>query len=121
MLYHGVRHTPAGCLYRTGLALLDPKDPTRCVRRSDQWSLGPETEYERNSDVGSVGFPCGYTIADDRDTIRVYYGAADSSICLATASLQELVDGLLACPEIRATPLTSLRRPDSDAGSEMYY
>jgi predicted GH43/DUF377 family glycosyl hydrolase len=30
--------------------------------------------------------------------IRLYYGAADSSICVATARLSELVDAVLASP-----------------------
>ena len=29
-------------------------------------------------------------LRDDGDTIDMYYGAADSTVCLATASLREL-------------------------------
>ena len=39
-------------------------------------------------------FPCGYTIGDDRDTIHLYYGGADTCIALATGSVQELLDWL---------------------------
>ena len=91
MLYHGVRQTPAGCLYRLGLALFDLKTPENCVLRGDTWVFGPETPYEREGDVGNVVFPCGYTIADDRDTLNLYYGAADSSIALACASISDLI------------------------------
>jgi predicted GH43/DUF377 family glycosyl hydrolase len=31
---------------------------------------------------------------DDRDTIRLYYGAADTSIAMATASISEPLDWL---------------------------
>ena len=47
ILYHGVRMTAGGCLYRLGLALLDLDDPRRVLRRSDEWVFGPETPYER--------------------------------------------------------------------------
>lgn len=92
LLYHGVRTTPAGCLYRLGLALLDLELPTRVLRRSREWVFGPREVYERTGDVGDVVFPCGW-IADG-DTVRLYYGAADTSIALATASLTRLLDWL---------------------------
>ena len=41
ILYHGVRHTAGGCLYRLGLALLDLEDPCRVLRRSDDWIFAP--------------------------------------------------------------------------------
>ena len=93
-LYHGVRHTPAGCLYRLGLALFDLEHPARCILRGPKWIMAPETEYERTGDVGDVVFPCGYTIADDGDTLNLYYGAADTSIALATGSIRGLLNWL---------------------------
>jgi predicted GH43/DUF377 family glycosyl hydrolase len=33
-------------------------------------------------------FPCGQTIGADGDTINLYYGAADSSVALATGSIR---------------------------------
>lgn len=94
MLYHGVRHTAAGALYRLGVALFALDEPDRCLLRGDSWIFGPEAPYEREGDVGNVAFPCGYTIGDDRDTIRLYYGAADTSIALATGSLREVLHWL---------------------------
>lgn len=91
MLYHGVRRTGAGCLYRVGVALLDLETAERCLLRGDAWIFGPETPYETRGDVGYVTFPCGYTIDDDLDTIKVYYGAADTSIALATGSIKQLL------------------------------
>jgi predicted GH43/DUF377 family glycosyl hydrolase len=91
MIYHGVRHTAAGALYRLGLALLAHDKPEHCLARGDAWIFGPEAEYERQGDVGNVAFPCGYTLAPDGDTLNVYYGAADTSIALATASIRELL------------------------------
>lgn len=103
MIYHGVRRTASGALYRLGLALFDLDNPERCLLRGDSWVFGPETAYERHGDVGNAAFPCGATVADDRDTIRLYYGAADTCIALATGSLRELVkwlddNGKPGCP-----------------------
>ena len=91
MIYHGVRRTASGALYRLGLALLELDNPERCLLRGDSWIFGPETTYERDGDVSNVAFPCGATVADDRDTIRLYYGAADTCIALATGSIRELL------------------------------
>lgn len=94
MIYHGVRITPAGCLYRLGLALFDRNTPEHCLLRGDTWVFGPEAPYERTGDVGNVVFPCGVTVAADGDTIHMYYGGADSCIALATSSIRLLLDWL---------------------------
>lgn len=94
MLYHGVRSTGAGCLYRLGMALFDLNTPEKCLQRGTTWVFGPEEPYERFGDVGNVVFPCGYTIGADGDTLNMYYGGADTCIALATASIRELLDWL---------------------------
>jgi predicted GH43/DUF377 family glycosyl hydrolase len=91
MLYHGVRQTASGALYRLGVALLDLERPEICLLRGNQWIFGPETRYEREGDVGNVAFPCGYTIGADDDTINLYYGAADTRLALATGSIRQLL------------------------------
>ena len=91
MLYHGVRQTCAGSLYRLGLALFALDQPEVCLLRGDEWIFGPETAYEKTGDVGNVAFPCGYTIGDDKDTIHLYYGAADTRMALATGSIKALL------------------------------
>jgi predicted GH43/DUF377 family glycosyl hydrolase len=91
MLYHGVRQTCAGSIYRIGLALFALDRPDHCILRGDSWIFGPEAPYEREGDVGNVVFPCGYTIGADGDTVHLYYGAADTSVALATGSLRGLL------------------------------
>jgi len=93
-IYHGVRQTAGGCLYRLGLALFDLNKPELCIKRGREWIFAPEEPYEQHGDVGNVVFPCGYTIAPDGDTINIYYGAADTCIALATASIRELLTWL---------------------------
>jgi predicted GH43/DUF377 family glycosyl hydrolase len=94
VIYHGVKHTAAGCIYRLGLALFDLSMPERCLKRGDEWVFGPAEPYEQHGDVGNVVFPCGYTMAADGDTINLYYGAADTSIGLATGSLRAMLEWL---------------------------
>jgi len=94
VIYHGVKHTAAGAIYRLGLALFDLKKPDQCLRRGDEWVFGPSEPYEMHGDVGNVVFPCGYTIGADGDTVRLYYGAADTSLALATGSISRMLDWL---------------------------
>lgn len=94
VIYHGVRHNAAGALYRLGLALFDLHSPERLVKRSSEWIFGPEEMYELRGDVDNVVFPCGYTLAADGDTIQLYYGAADTTIALASGSVRACLDWL---------------------------
>jgi predicted GH43/DUF377 family glycosyl hydrolase len=94
MLYHGVRHTAAGCLYRIGVALFDLEQPERLLQRGDEWIFGPEAPYELQGDVGYVTFPCGTTLGPDGDTLNMYYGAADTCIAMATGSVRRILHWL---------------------------
>jgi predicted GH43/DUF377 family glycosyl hydrolase len=94
MLYHGVKRTAAGCLYRLGAALFDLETAETCLLRGDSWIFGPETAYEREGDVGYVTFPCGYTLDADGDGINLYYGAADTSVALAKGSIAQILTWL---------------------------
>jgi predicted GH43/DUF377 family glycosyl hydrolase len=94
MIYHGVRQTASGSIYRLGLALFDLESPEICLQRGDSWVFGPEASYERAGDVKDVVFPCGQTIDADGDTINVYYGGSDSCIALAKGSIRRLLSWL---------------------------
>ena len=96
ILYHGVKTTASGSIYRLGLALLDLENPLKLIRRTDEWIFGPKEHYEREGDVDDVVFPCGWVKKDGK--VLIYYGAADSRLCLATADLNELVEHVLKCP-----------------------
>ena len=99
VLYHGVRQTASGSIYRLGLALFDLDKPEICLQRGDSWMFGPEAPYERSGDVNDVVFPCGQTLAADGDTIHLYYGAADSCVAMATGSVRALLSWLDANSE----------------------
>lgn len=94
MIYHGVKQNASGCIYRLGLALFDLNKPELCLKRSNEWIFGPQESYEIEGDVNKVVFPCGLTVGPDGDSINLYYGAADTSIGLATGSIRELLEWL---------------------------
>jgi predicted GH43/DUF377 family glycosyl hydrolase len=99
LLYHGVKETVAGAIYRVGLALLDLDEPTRVLRRTASWVFSPHEPYEREGDVPNALFPCGLIHDAASDELRLYYGASDTSICLATASLDEVLETVRSAPE----------------------
>jgi predicted GH43/DUF377 family glycosyl hydrolase len=96
LIYHGVKETVGGAIYRIGLALLDLEEPTRVLHRAQDWIFAPQAHYERQGDVGNAVFPCGVLHDSASGELRLYYGAADTSICLATAQLDELLEAVLS-------------------------
>jgi predicted GH43/DUF377 family glycosyl hydrolase len=98
IVYHGVRDTPAGALYRVGLALLDLEDPRRVLRRGDEWVVGPQAWYEITGDIPNVVFPCGAVHDPVSDELRLYYGAADTCVGLMTAQMPEILNWLRTQP-----------------------
>lgn len=102
-VYHGVKQTVSSGIYRAGLVLLDLNDPTRVLRRSDDWVLSPTAPYERIGDVPNVVFPTGLVHDRAADELRLYYGAADTVVAMASAPLADVVDYLLSCPDPHAS------------------
>jgi predicted GH43/DUF377 family glycosyl hydrolase len=98
LIYHGVKETVAGGIYRVGLALTALDEPARVLHRLPEWVLGPLEECERVGDVPNVVFPCGLVHDLESGEVRLYYGAADTSIAVATAQLDDLVAAARAAP-----------------------
>jgi predicted GH43/DUF377 family glycosyl hydrolase len=99
VMYHGVRVTSDGPIYRVGLALLDLEDPGVLIRKTDEWVFGPEAPYEITGDVGRVVFPCGWVRDEPGDRLFLYYGAADSVIGLAIAKFSTVMARVLSAPK----------------------
>ena len=96
LVYHGVRHTPAGALYRVGLALLDLDDPRLVLHRGDEWVIGPREPYEVSGDIPNLVFPCGAILRGHE--LRLYYGAADTCLGLLNASIADVLAWLRTQP-----------------------
>jgi len=93
-IYHGVKGTGAGRIYRLGCALFDLDNPSKLIGRSKIPILSPKEYYERTGDVPNVIFTCG-VIPEDDGEVKIYYGAADTCICVATCQLQDLLSSCL--------------------------
>lgn len=90
-IVHGVRTPCDGPRYYISAVLLDLKQPWKVRGKMHSYLLAPDMPYEANGHVDNVVFPCG-AIADQKaDLLRLYYGAADSRICLATGKLSDVV------------------------------
>lgn len=97
IIYHGVFKTMDGAVYRAGVALLDLTDPSKVLGVADDWILQPEDPWEVTGYVHNVVFPCG-AVAEPDGTLKLYWGGADTVMCVGTASLEELVELCLKRP-----------------------
>lgn len=91
LIYHGVKAASSGPIYRLGAAVLAYDDPSKVLCRSAIPILSPREYYERVGDVNNVVFSCGAILEDDGQELKIYYGASDTSICLGTAKVNELM------------------------------
>jgi beta-1,4-mannooligosaccharide/beta-1,4-mannosyl-N-acetylglucosamine phosphorylase len=92
VVYHGVLTSCNGFVYSMGAALLDLEEPWRVVARADDYLLAPQAPYEQVGDVPNVVFPCAALVDPDADRLSVYYGGADTVVCLAHGHLSEVLD-----------------------------
>ncbi|MDF2723136.1 MAG: glycosidase [Paenibacillus sp.] len=77
--------------YTAGIMLLDLNDPSKVVGMSKSPLLAPEVDYEVDGGFrNNVIFPGGM-ILEKSGEVKIYYGAADTVECLATAHVDDLV------------------------------
>ncbi|MCC6398797.1 MAG: glycoside hydrolase family 130 protein [Bacteroidetes bacterium] len=78
--------------YCAGIMLLDNDDPRKIVAMSKRPLIAPEAPYETaNGYRNFVVFPTGI-ILEDSGEVKIYYGAADTCMCLATADVADLIN-----------------------------
>ncbi len=99
-VYHGVAtHFASASIYQAGAVLLDLGDPAKVIGRSRGNILEPREPYELSGQVPNVVFPSGMVVEEhDRDgfaletsPVKIYYGAADTSVGLALTTVGELL------------------------------
>jgi beta-1,4-mannooligosaccharide/beta-1,4-mannosyl-N-acetylglucosamine phosphorylase len=99
-LYHGIAMHFSAPIYQAGVALLDLEQPQRVIARGRNNILEPRELYELVGQVPNVVFPCGWIVdrfdadgfATPDSPVRVYYGAADTVLGLATTTIGELIE-----------------------------
>jgi beta-1,4-mannooligosaccharide/beta-1,4-mannosyl-N-acetylglucosamine phosphorylase len=89
VIYHGVWTSCNGYLYYAGGALLDLEKPWKVLARTKDYLLAPTEPYERSGDVPNVVFPSSAVVIGE--TVRLYYGCADTCIAMAEATLSDVV------------------------------
>jgi beta-1,4-mannooligosaccharide/beta-1,4-mannosyl-N-acetylglucosamine phosphorylase len=91
LFYHGVLTSCNGFVYSFGAALLDLDEPWKVIRRGEPYLLAPSADYERTGDVPNVAFPCAALVDDPTGRVAIYYGGADTVVCVAYTT----IDGVL--------------------------
>ncbi len=100
LFYHGVLTSCNGFEYSFGAVLLDLDEPWKVLYRTGPYMLGPHEMYERVGDTSNVVFPCATLVDAPTGRIAIYYGAADTVVCLAFAYLDEVIDFIKANSEV---------------------
>ncbi len=90
LIYHGVSKTGT---YRLGAVLLDLKNPTIVLARTVDTILEPLEKYEVEGVIPRAVFSCGSVLRGD--TLFIYYGGADTVLCVSKVSLKKLLNVLL--------------------------
>ncbi|SMO45138.1 glycoside hydrolase family 130 protein [Fodinibius sediminis] len=89
-IYHGVFETMNGAVYRLGAALHELENPSNLVGIADSWILQPEAPWEISGYVPNVVFTCA-AVPEPDGSVKIYWGGADTVMCMGTAQIEELV------------------------------
>ena len=100
LFYHGVLTSCNGFEYSFGAALLDLDEPWKVLYRTGPYMLGPHEIYERVGDTPNVVFPCAALVDAPNGRIAIYYGGADTVVCLAFACVDEVIDFIKGNSEV---------------------
>jgi beta-1,4-mannooligosaccharide/beta-1,4-mannosyl-N-acetylglucosamine phosphorylase len=100
LFYHGVLTSCNGFEYSFGAALLDLDEPWKVLYRTGPYMLGPHEIYERVGDTPNVVFPCAALVDAPTGRIAIYYGGADTVVCLAFAYVDEVIDFIKGNSEV---------------------
>jgi len=104
LIYHGIAdHFGSASIYQAGVMLLDLHDSSKVIARGKYNILEPRELYELTGQVPNVVFPSGAIVEDigadgfarRSGRVSIYYGAADTCVGLAYATIDELIDAAL--------------------------
>lgn len=116
VIYHGAEipdETVSGWqkVYRAGCMLLDLEDPAKVIALPPAPLIEPQEPYEKDATYRqNVIFPSG-VIVEDNGEVKIYYGASDTSVAVATTTIEELLDFCLN-PEPYDHPVQIIRDPN---------
>jgi beta-1,2-mannobiose phosphorylase / 1,2-beta-oligomannan phosphorylase len=102
LIYQSVGNQDPG-RYKMGAMLLDLKDPTKVLHRSNTAILEPNEWYENEGYKSGVAYPCGAVAFNNK--LHVYYGGADTVVCVATAPMDDFLGKLQSNENAELVPL----------------
>ncbi|MDP3769381.1 MAG: hypothetical protein Q8R40_00385 [bacterium] len=108
LLYHAMDAQDPN-RYKLGAMILDEKNPTKILSRSQHPILEPDEQYENQGHKAGVIYSCGAVVNNER--LFIYYGGADMVTCVATADLEKFLQALIHDKPPRLTHATSRRKP----------
>jgi len=88
LFYHAMDQNDPG-KYKVGVMLLDPDEPTKVLHRAQEPILEPNEYYENSGFKAGVVYASGAVVKDGN--LLVYYGGADSYVCVAHANFKEFL------------------------------
>ncbi len=91
LFYHAIDKKDSN-KYKVGAMLLDLNDPTKVLFRSKNPILEPTELYENNGYKSGVVYVSG--AVNKNGQLFIYYGGADSYVCVAKADLKEFLSTL---------------------------
>jgi 4-O-beta-D-mannosyl-D-glucose phosphorylase len=106
-LAHGVRNTAAGLRYVLYVFMTELNNPAKIIYKPAGYFLAPEGE-ERVGDVSNVVFSNGW-IADDDETVYIYYASSDTRMHVAVSSIEKLLDYVMNTPADGLRSATSVQ------------
>lgn len=92
LIYHSAQLSPNGYIYHACAALLDLKNPKKLIARLKEPLFSPTESYEKSGYVSNVVFPTGTAVIGDK--LYIYYGAADTSVAVASLNISTLLNEL---------------------------
>jgi len=94
-IIHGVQNCFWTARYSIGAVLLDLENPEKIIGLMHSYLLTPEMEYEHMGVIPDTVFTPGALADLNTRRLRVYYGGADTCVCLAEGDLDEIIDACI--------------------------
>jgi len=93
VFYHAINEKEPS-KYKIGAMILDYKDPTKILYKSTFPIIEPDKKYENEGYKQGVVYTCGAIVKDNN--IILYYGGADTVVCVASCNLEKFVKQIKA-------------------------
>lgn len=105
LIYYGVDDKNAS-KYKIGAMLLDLKNPAKVLHRTSEPILEPIEKYENEGHKAGIAYPCGAVTMNGN--LYVFYGGADTVVCVATSKMEDFLKQLMSDKEPKLKKISSV-------------